>query len=75
MLLSHDSDMPHTPMITPPLHQNARVQTKNSEGNWVPAIPEPWVVLFGYRCSECHSYFFTRAGYEGHYALRHILKP
>ncbi len=47
------------------------VTTQNSRGEWVPAIPLP---LYGLRkrC-ECGRKFWTTAGYQGHYALCHVL--
>lgn len=48
-----------------------QVTTQNRNGQWVPAIPLP---LYGLRkrCT-CGRKFWTDAGYQGHYALRHIL--
>lgn len=45
--------------------------TQNDRGEWVPAVPVP---LYGLRkrC-ECGRKFWTARGYEGHYALVHIL--
>ena|SRR5215469_10154428 len=62
-----------------------RVITKNREGQWVPAIPEPF---YGLRkqCWEpvwakddlgdvrCDRKFWTKVGYRAHYALAHILR-
>jgi len=48
-------------------------QTVNSRGEWVPSIPLPFYLLVRKRCS-CGATFWTTAGYEGHYALRHILE-
>ncbi len=47
------------------------VTTQNPRGEWVPAIPLP---LYGLRkrC-ECGRKFWTTAGYQGHYALCHVL--
>jgi hypothetical protein len=47
---------------------------QNRRGEWVPAIPEPYLLWFpiGYKC-DCGDHFWTREGYEGHYALKHIL--
>lgn len=49
-----------------------KTQTQNAAGEWVPSIPLP---LFGLRkrCG-CGRKFWTLAGYNGHYALAHILK-
>jgi hypothetical protein len=44
---------------------------RNRRGEWVPAIPLPFYGL-RYRC-ECGRKFWTAAGYQGHYALAHIL--
>ena len=46
--------------------------TQNSEGKWVEAIPEPYYGLR--RKCDCGKKFWTEEGYEGHYALKHILK-
>lgn len=47
------------------------VSTQNKRGEWVPAIPLP---LYGLRkrC-ECGRKFWTAEGYQGHYAVVHIL--
>lgn len=44
---------------------------QNGVGEWVPDIPVP---LYGLRkrCT-CGRKFWTAAGYQGHYALAHIL--
>jgi hypothetical protein len=45
--------------------------TQNKNGEWVPAIPEPY---YGVRKTcDCGSKFWTYKGYQGHYALKHIL--
>ena len=41
-------------------------------GRWVPAIPEPYPLLFRLRCA-CGRKFWTRDGYDAHYALAHVL--
>jgi hypothetical protein len=46
-------------------------QTQNLRGEWVPAIPLPYLGLRK-RC-ECDRVFWTMAGYQGHYAYAHIL--
>lgn len=43
----------------------------NKEGNWVPAIPEPYYGLR--KCCDCGDKFWTLKGYRAHYALEHIL--
>jgi hypothetical protein len=48
------------------------VQVQNVQGKWVPAIPEPFPLFLGQRCS-CGRFFWTREAYRGHYALTHIL--
>lgn len=54
------------------------VGTQNRRGEWVPSIPLPLFVgildtrLMRHRCS-CGQTFWTMRGYEGHYALEHIL--
>lgn len=47
-------------------------ETQNRDGRWVPSIPLP---LYGVRkrC-RCGRRFWTMRGYQGHYALVHILK-
>lgn len=42
-------------------------------GRWVPAIPLPYYLHFRMRCG-CGRKFWTHEGYEGHYALVHILR-
>lgn len=44
----------------------------NTRGEWVPAIPLPYYLVWGCRCS-CGEKFWTTRAYEGHYALVHIL--
>lgn len=49
------------------------VSRQNRVGGWVPAIPEPYPMFpSGNRC-DCGKKFFTREGYDAHYALKHIL--
>lgn len=48
------------------------VSSKNKRGEWVPAIEEPYEHMFTKEC-RCGEKFFTRYGYEAHYALKHIL--
>lgn len=43
----------------------------NQRGEWVPAIPLPYYGLRKH-CS-CGRKFWTAAGYQGHYALAHVL--
>ena len=50
-----------------------QVQVQNRDGQWVPAIPVPYHVWWQKRC-ECKAAFWTMTGYQGHYALTHILK-
>lgn len=51
-----------------------RVQTVNSDGCYVTAIPEPLFLAFG-RCKcNCGDKFKNREQYRGHFALAHILK-
>jgi hypothetical protein len=51
--------------------EKAGVSAQNSRGEWVPSIPLPF---YGLRkgCS-CGRKFWTMDGYQGHYALCHIL--
>lgn len=47
------------------------VSTENSRGEYVPSIPLPY---YGIRKEcQCGKKFWTEKGYEGHYALEHIL--
>jgi len=48
------------------------VETKNRDGKYVPAIPEPYYGL-RMRC-KCGAKFWKRDTYRGHYALKHILR-
>ncbi len=44
---------------------------QNSRGQWVPSIPLPF---YGLRKGcQCGRKFWTADGYQGHYALCHIL--
>jgi len=53
------------------LDYNRNVKKENSRGEWVPAIPLPF---FGFRKTcTCGAKFWTELGYQGHYALKHIL--
>jgi hypothetical protein len=50
-----------------------RVMTENADGQWVPAVPEPFHGAYWRGCPAdgCDAEFFTRRGYRGHYALEH----
>ena len=49
-----------------------QVMAQNRDGEWVPSIPLPF---YGLRKGcNCGQKFWTVKGYEGHYALAHILK-
>lgn len=50
-------------------------QTQNKQGEWVPAIPEPYYHLLRKECymDNCHEKFWTILGYRSHFALRHIM--
>jgi hypothetical protein len=50
----------------------AGVSCQNKRGEWVPAIEEPYYLIFRKKC-RCGKKFWTRYGYKAHYALRHIL--
>lgn len=50
---------------------NKSVTTKNRRGEYVPAILLPYYGLKK-KC-ECGESFWTENGYDGHYALKHIL--
>ena len=48
-------------------------QTQNRRGEWVTAIPLP-LFLWPHRCHcACGRWFWTLAGYRGHYALVHVM--
>lgn len=47
------------------------VSAQNRRGEWVPAIPLPFLG-FHKRCI-CGAKFWTMKGYQGHYALEHVL--
>jgi hypothetical protein len=47
--------------------------TQNKLGQWVPAIPMPF--LGTRKKCHCGEKFWTLDGYRGHYALKHILDP
>lgn len=49
----------------------ASVRTQNARGEWVPAIPLPFLGLR--KWCDCERRFWTMDGYRSHYALRHIL--
>lgn len=46
---------------------------QNNRGEWVPAIPEPYFLLFGRTRCECGEKIKSRQRYREHYALVHIL--
>jgi hypothetical protein len=58
-------------------------QTQNARGEWVPAIPLPYMFWLGVPYTQCHcgKRFLGNVRkralrrYEEHYALHHILKP
>jgi hypothetical protein len=60
-----------TPLNRTPLDYNRSVSTQNHRGEWVPAIPGPFLG-FRKKC-DCGAKFWTLRGYEGHYARDHIL--
>ena len=49
-------------------------KAQNRDGEWVPAIPEPFESGLKSACPKCGKTFWTFEGYCGHYALKHILK-
>jgi len=57
------------------LTETDRPYTKNTRGEWVPAIPLPFYLPPGRKRCSCGKRFWTLEGYEAHYALRHILLP
>lgn len=48
---------------------------QNSRGQWVPAVPAPYFRFIGFSCPKCKERYWTMKGYQGHYALKHILDP
>lgn len=50
---------------------NRSVTAQNRRGEYVPAIPLPFIGLRK-KCS-CGAKFWTYKGYQGHYAYEHIL--
>lgn len=49
-------------------------QMQNKRGEWVPSIPEPFYARsHRYQCGCGKATFWTKAGYQGHYAYAHIL--
>jgi hypothetical protein len=49
----------------------ATVSTQNYRGEWVPAIPGPFLGLR--KTCRCGRKFWTMEGYQGHYAYAHAL--
>ena len=47
------------------------VSTQREDGRWVPAIPLPFLGLR--KTCDCGRRFWTLEGYQGHYALVHLL--
>lgn len=56
-----------------PVRRPEGTSTQNSRGEWVPAIPEPYFVMFGWVKCSCGSKFRGRSRYREHFALAHIL--
>ncbi len=48
------------------------VRMQNSRGEWILAIPEPWMGAFSYQC-DCGKKFWHYETYRAYYALKHIL--
>lgn len=48
--------------------------TKNNDGKWVEAIPEPYYHLIRKEC-KCGKKFWTMEGYKHHYSYQHIINP
>jgi len=64
------------------METTGQVQTENDRGQWVPAIPEPYYLLFRKECCAqtglqkgeiCKKKFWRTESYRAHYALKHIL--
>ena len=55
---------------------SATTQAQNNDGEWVPAIPEPFYLFRSCRCPrmDCRRRFRDKETYQGHFALVHILK-
>lgn len=51
---------------------DTQTSAQNKYGEWVPAIPWPYMRRFRYIC-PCGTGFWTMEGFRGHYALKHIL--
>lgn len=49
------------------------ISCKNKKGEYVPAIPEPYYLLFGRVKCNCGQKFRNKKEYRGHFALEHIL--
>ena len=51
------------------------LRRQNKNGEWIPAIPLPyyWLGTKGCKRADCKKKFFTLRGYQGHYALVHIV--
>jgi hypothetical protein len=49
------------------------ISARNDRGEWVPAVPLPFFAWPMKRCGTCRRRFWTTSGYQGHYALVHIL--
>lgn len=47
------------------------VSTQNRRGEWVPAIPGPFLGIR--KTCSCGAQFWTMKGYQGHYAYEHVL--
>jgi hypothetical protein len=47
------------------------ISAQNRRGEWVPSIPLPFQGTR--KVCRCGAKFWTMPGYQGHYALEHIL--
>ena len=52
---------------------DVRSRTQNERGEWMPAIPEPYFLVFGRARCDCGAKFRNRRRYREHYAFAHIL--
>lgn len=52
---------------------SVRTMAENSRGEWVPAIPLPYIGIRN-KC-HCGKKFWTLERYREHYALHHVLYP
>lgn len=54
-------------------HKEAQMETQNKKGEWVKAIPLPYYLIVGVKCT-CGCRFLSEKRYVEHYAYKHIWK-